>query len=36
MGGEASAQALRFTWDSTTDGLLAVYREVLAPELVRA
>jgi D-inositol-3-phosphate glycosyltransferase len=30
LGAEGSRQAHRFTWDSTADGLLAVYREVLA------
>jgi D-inositol-3-phosphate glycosyltransferase len=30
MGREAARQAPRFTWDATTDAVLAVYRELLA------
>jgi D-inositol-3-phosphate glycosyltransferase len=29
LGDEAARQALRFTWDATTDELMSVYREVL-------
>ena len=35
MGIEASQRSLRFTWDSTADGLLQVYRELLSRDRVR-